>query len=126
MERVQQIDVYWQEYVSKVKKELRPTLTETQIDDILQEEYETYLEVRKMIYTVEEHREDGVKKQTFEGFKGYHGGPATLIASVDSPEGLSLWVIDENNKALALEELRRYYRASWGMEVNVFLFQSCQ
>lgn len=75
-----------------------------------------------MIYTVEEHGSSGVKKQTYEGFRRYLGGNAKTIASVMSPDGLDLWIIDDNNP-LASDELRRYYRASWNIEVEVFLFK---
>ncbi len=76
-----------------------------------------------MIYTVEEHGADGVKTQTYEGFKQYRGENANIIAAVAGPDGLSMWVIDEH-KELAVGELKRYYRASYGVDVEVILFQN--
>jgi len=76
-----------------------------------------------MIYTVEEHGADGIKIQTYEGFKQYRGGNANIIAAIEGPDGLSMWVIDED-KELAVEELKRYYRASCGVDVEVVLFQN--
>lgn len=73
-----------------------------------------------MIYTVEEHGADGIKTQTYEGFRRYVKDEEN-VAVVNGPDGVELWVVE--NDGLAIEELKRYYRATYNYDADVVLYQ---
>lgn len=86
-----------------------------------------------MVFTViETIKEDGDKsittKQTYEGFRRVwaHGQPAQVVASAFiEGEGI-WWEIDADSIPLALDELARYYRAQYDMEVELVVYDKRQ
>jgi hypothetical protein len=45
--KVKKIDIYWQQYIEELKQELKDKITEKQLDDLLQEQYEEFLKLRE-------------------------------------------------------------------------------